>query len=300
MNRLISGNRVTGVRNVPFVRLLWMRNKVHGTIPVDHQDLVLFSFALLVGDAIYGIIAANQNERFTFDMNWSYTLDDSEPTSYTPPPRTGALLDSFYYNVSLLSLSNLHNAAHTLVLEASLPAVSPEALRGGAILFDYAKYQFDDGSDSSSVLTTDGSSTTISGSTVATSGTGQTQLATTVPSSNPSGTTTDGSSTTISGSTVATSGTGQTQLATTVPSSNPSGTGTSQADANAKKKHLAVILGLTFGGLAFLSFILTFFFCIRRHPPQKKIPSGTFPFKAPSGCCYSASPRTIDSVFKSN
>ncbi|THU75722.1 hypothetical protein K435DRAFT_880279, partial [Dendrothele bispora CBS 962.96] len=172
-----------------------------------------------VSIAIYGIIA-KQNERFTFDMNWSYTLDDSEPTSYTTPSRTGVPLDNFYYNCSLLSLSNLPNTAHTLVMEASLPAPSPESSRGGAILFDYAKYRFDDGSDSPSVLTTDGSFTTIPGSTVATSGTSQTQPATTVPSSNPSG--------------------------------------TSQADA--KKKHLAVILGLTFGGLAFLSFILTFFF----------------------------------------
>ncbi|THV02075.1 hypothetical protein K435DRAFT_853193 [Dendrothele bispora CBS 962.96] len=198
----------------------------HDTSGSSESRSIQFRFTG-VSIAIYGIIAENQNDEIhTFDMNWSYTLDNSEPTSYTTPPRTGVPLDSFYYNVSLLSLSNLPNTAHTLVLEASLPALSPEFHRIGAILFDYAKYRFDDGSDSSSVLTTDGSSTAISGSTVATSGTSQTQPA------------------------------------TTVSSSNPSGTGTSQADANAKKKHLAVILGLTLGGLAFLSLV---FVCIRRH-----------------------------------
>ncbi|THU75999.1 hypothetical protein K435DRAFT_974619 [Dendrothele bispora CBS 962.96] len=211
--------------------------------------------------AIYGIIA-NQNERFTFDMNWSYTLDDSEPTSYTTPPRTGVPLDNFYYNFELLSLSNLPNMTHTLVLEASLPAASPESSHGGAILFDYAKYRFDDGSDSSSVLTTDGSSTAISGSTVATSG--------------------------IS----------QTQPATTLSSSNPSGKGTPQADANTKKKHLAVILGLTFGGLAFLSLVLILFVRIRRHRREallheKQFRVDPFPLKPPQAVATPLPPAPL-------
>ncbi|THV02511.1 hypothetical protein K435DRAFT_963025 [Dendrothele bispora CBS 962.96] len=213
-----------------------------------------------VSITVYGIIATRQTG-LPSNTNWVYILDGETESYTTELPLSEVPLDNFIYNVSLLSLSNLSNTPHTLVLEANMPLRSRHS-----ILFDYAKYQFDDGLDSSLVPITVGSSTGLSTSASSTS----TQSPTT--STSPPSISSSGDSTISTSDTSQTQPTSSPSSSSSFTSSNSSETGTSvmpsvtsQANVNVKKNHLAVILGSTFGGLAFLPLSLVLFVYIRRH-----------------------------------
>ncbi|THV02508.1 hypothetical protein K435DRAFT_836372 [Dendrothele bispora CBS 962.96] len=133
----------------------------HDTSVIEPRSIELHFTGVSI--TIYCIIPTGQFG-LTPNMDWTYTLDNGPDTSHTTPQPNENPIDDFIYNVSVLSLQDLTSTSHTLILKANPPSSGQSV-----ILFDSAKYTFDDSSSSVSITpagsTTDSSTSTTSSST---------------------------------------------------------------------------------------------------------------------------------------